>query len=49
MSNDYKKIPLSTASIMKPTHKNIEKIEECLINKPLQEGNLLYITKTNNS
>jgi len=33
---------------MKPAHKNIEKIDKCLRNKPLQGGNLVYITQMNN-
>ena len=35
--------------VMKPAHKKIEKIDQRLINKPLQGGNLLYITQMNNS
>ena len=27
--------------VMKPTHKKIEKIDQCIRNKPLQGGNLL--------
>jgi len=34
--------------VMKPTHKNIEKIDQCLRNKPLRGDNLLYITQMNN-
>ena len=32
-------------NVMKPAHKKIEMIDECLRNKPLQGGNILYITK----
>ena len=35
--------------VMKPAHKNLEKIDQCLRNKPLRCGNLLYITQMNNS
>jgi len=34
---------------MKPANKKIEKIDQRLRNKPLQGGNLLYITQMNNS
>jgi len=34
---------------MKPAHKKVEKKDESLRDQPLQGGNLLYITKTNNS
>jgi len=36
-------------TVMKPTHKKIEKIDQRLRNKPLRGGNLLYITQMNNS
>ena len=32
-------------NVMKPTHKKIEKVDERLRNKPLEGGNLLYITQ----
>jgi len=35
--------------VMKPAHKKIEKIDQCLGNKPLRGENLFYITKMNNS
>ena len=35
--------------VMKPANKKIEKIDECLRNKPLRWGNLHYITQINNS
>jgi len=37
------------ASVMKPAHKKIEKIDKHLRNKPLRGGNILYITQMNNS
>jgi len=41
---DSKKI-----SVMKPAHKEIEKIDQCLRIQPLRGGNLLYITQMNDS
>ena len=35
--------------VMKPAHKNIEKIDQRLIIQPLRGGNLLYITQMNDS
>ena len=34
---------------MKPAHKKIENIDECLKIQPLRGGNFLYITQMNNS
>ena len=36
-------------NVMKPTQKIEEKRDQCLINQPLREGNLQYITWMNNS
>ena len=36
-------------AVMKPAHKKIEKIEQCLRIHPLRGGNLLYITQMNYS
>ena len=40
---------LHIGSIMEPTHKKIENIDQRLIIQPLRGGNLLYITQMNNS
>ena len=39
----------SGGHVRKPTHKKIEKIDQCLRIQPLRGGNLHYITKMNNS
>ena len=36
-------------NVRKPAHKKIENIDQCLRNKPLRGGNLLYITQMKNS
>ena len=39
----------TVVSVTKPTHRKIEKIDQRLRIQPLRGGNLLYITKMNNS